>query len=100
MVMAPSAFVPRHEIYVPEKCIDDKSNTSLNHGKLGFHQARAASKRLILEILKQRVASIDVENCRPGEEDPFFVADLGEIYRQHIRWKMNLGRVKPFYGTS
>jgi hypothetical protein len=28
------------------------------------------------------------------------VADMGEIYRQHLRWKMNLGRVKPFYGRS
>jgi ornithine decarboxylase len=100
MVMAPSVFVPPHEIYVPKKFIDDKSNISCNHGELGLHQARAASKRLIFEILKKRVASIDVENCRPGEEDPFFVADLGEIYRQHIRWEMNLRRVKPFYGTS
>jgi ornithine decarboxylase len=35
-----------------------------------------------------------------GEEDAFFVADLGEVYRQHLRWKKNLGRVKPHYGKS
>jgi ornithine decarboxylase len=28
------------------------------------------------------------------------VADLGEVYRQHLRWKLNLPRVKPFYGTT
>ena len=100
MVMAPSAFVPPHEICVPQNFIDEKNNTLTNHGELGLHQTRAASKRLVLDILKKRVSSIDVQNCRPGEEDPFYVADLGEIYRQHIRWKMNLGRVKPFYGAS
>jgi ornithine decarboxylase len=26
------------------------------------------------------------------------VADLGDVYRQHLRWKLNLPRVKPFYG--
>ena len=31
-------------------------------------------------------------------EDAFYVADMGEVYRQHLRWKMNLARVKPFYG--
>jgi hypothetical protein len=28
------------------------------------------------------------------------VADLGEVYRQHLRWKRNLPRVKPFYGKT
>jgi ornithine decarboxylase len=28
------------------------------------------------------------------------VADLGEVYRQHLRWKLNLPRVRPFYGES
>jgi hypothetical protein len=28
------------------------------------------------------------------------VADLGEVYRQHLRWKRNLPRIKPFYGKT
>jgi ornithine decarboxylase len=56
------------------------------------------SKKLIGEALKERVESIDHDVCEPGEEDTFFVADLGEVYRQHMRWKKNLPRVKPFYG--
>jgi ornithine decarboxylase len=55
-------------------------------------------KKLIGEALKQRVESIDQDVCEAGEEDTFFVADLGEVYRQHMRWKKNLPRVKPFYG--
>jgi ornithine decarboxylase len=57
-------------------------------------------KQLIGNALKERVQSIDHETCEAGEEDTFFVADLGEVYRQHMRWKTNLPRVKPFYGEQ
>lgn len=55
-------------------------------------------KKLIGEALHQRVEAVDHEMCDPGDEDTFYVADLGEVYRQHLRWKKNLPRVKPFYG--
>ena len=55
-------------------------------------------KQVIGDVLRNRVEDIDHEICEPGDEDAFFVADLGEIYRQHMRWKLNLPRVKPFYG--
>lgn len=51
-----------------------------------------------MSVLKKRAADVDVDHCDPGDEDAFYVADMGEIYRQHLRWKLNLGRVKPFYG--
>ncbi|KAH6987919.1 pyridoxal-dependent decarboxylase [Ilyonectria sp. MPI-CAGE-AT-0026] len=57
-------------------------------------------KQLIGDALHQRVQAIDHELCDPGEEDTFFVADLGEVYRQHIRWKKNLPRVRPFYAVK
>jgi hypothetical protein len=55
-------------------------------------------KQLIGAALNERVENIDHNGCEPGDEDTFFVADLGEVYRQHMRWKLNLPRVKPFYG--
>lgn len=55
---------------------------------------------LIGNALRQRVETINPEYCEPGDEDTFFVADLGEVYRQHLRWKMNLPRVKPFYAVK
>jgi ornithine decarboxylase len=58
------------------------------------------AKQLIGDALRGRVENIDHEFCEPGEEDTFFVADLGEVYRQHLRWKLNLPRVKPFYGKT
>lgn len=55
-------------------------------------------KTLIGDALQKRVESIDHEACDAGEEDAFFVADLGDVYRQHMRFKKYLPRVKPFYG--
>lgn len=57
------------------------------------------SKDLVLDVLKRQIARVDLDTCDPGEEDAFYVADMGTIYRQHMRWKLNLPRVKPFYGT-
>lgn len=64
------------------------------------HQKAVLPKQVIGEALRQRVEGIDVDLCQPGDEDTFFVADLGEVYRQYQRWKLNLPRVRPFYGKS
>ena len=32
-------------------------------------------------------------------EQAFFVADLGQVYRQHQRWKSCLPEIQPFYGS-
>lgn len=58
----------------------------------------AVAKQLIGDALARRVEAVDHELCEPGDEDTFFVADLGDVYRQHMRWKKNLPRVRPFYG--
>lgn len=77
-------------------------NNNHQHGGLHDHHHDgtnlAHAKQLIGNALRERVESIDHEYCEPGDEDTFFVADLGEVYRQHLRWKLNLPRVKPFYG--
>ena len=62
------------------------------------HGVKSTPQQLIGDALRQRVENIDHEFCEPGDEDTFFVADLGEVYRQHMRWKLNLPRVRPFYG--
>ena len=59
---------------------------------------KAASRALIEQALRSRIETIDHDECDAGGEDAFFVADLGEVYRQHLRWKLNLPRVEPFYG--
>ncbi|KAI1776456.1 pyridoxal-dependent decarboxylase [Hypoxylon cercidicola] len=64
------------------------------------HNGAVIAKQLIGDALRHRVESIDHESCEPGDEDTFFVGDLGEVYRQHMRWKKNLPRVKPFYAVK
>jgi ornithine decarboxylase len=67
-------------------------------GDPSSQNGKEVSKKLIGAALSQRIDEIDHEVCHPGDEDTFFVADLGEVYRQHLRWKQTLPRVKPFYG--
>ena len=58
----------------------------------------ASSAQLVKAALIEHISSIDPNACDGDEENSFFVVDLGEVYRQHIRWKSNLERVKPHYG--
>lgn len=62
------------------------------------HDGATIAKQMIGDALHRRVEAVDHEMCEPGDEDTFFVADLGDVYRQHMRWKKNLPRVRPFYG--
>ena len=78
-------------IDISEKSLRVNSTTN-SHGK-------EYGKILTKNTLKDRVESVDTDTCAAGDEDAFFVADMGEVYRQHLRWKMNLKRVKPHYGT-
>lgn len=91
--MAPSAVTAI-------ETIEDFSSVHALLDKAPFigHHGGSASKDLIGKALRQRVESVDHELCEVDEQDAFFVADLGEVYRQHMRWKKNLARVKPFYG--
>ncbi|MGH0167473.1 UNVERIFIED_CONTAM: hypothetical protein FKN15_052914, partial [Acipenser sinensis] len=35
-----------------------------------------------------------------GDEDAFYVADLGDIVKKHLRWTTALPRVQPFYAVK
>ena len=92
--MAPSATTTAFE-YEPIS-LNQESLTVCNSRKYGGQ----ISKELVKDVLKERAKNVDINVCEPGEEDAFFAADMGEVYRQHLRWKMNLKRVKPHYGES
>ncbi|KAL4910955.1 hypothetical protein BDW74DRAFT_164660 [Aspergillus multicolor] len=83
----------------PDFYVNNKHQFS-NYGADDLSQSRLAAKDLVLSVLKKRAAEVDTDRCAPGEEDPFYVADMGEVYRQHLRWKMNLSRVRPFYAVK
>ncbi|BCS24102.1 type III PLP-dependent enzyme [Aspergillus puulaauensis] len=102
--MAPTACVPAEvcmtKLYDKPDFYVNKSLELSNHGEGELSQSRLAAKDLTLNVLKKRAAEVDTDRCAPGEEDAFYVADMGEVYRQHLRWKMNLGRVRPFFAVK
>lgn len=72
----------------------DKYNPINQHGK------NHRSATIVSNALRAKIESINLQTCEPGEEDAFYVADLGEVYRQHVRWKKTLSRVKPFFAVK
>lgn len=99
--MAPTACVTPAEICTIKNDLIGRDHLDLVTDR-GDHllQSGLTAKELVLDVLKKRAAEVNTDGCGAGEEDPFYVADMGEVYRQHMRWKMNLGRVKPFFGRS
>lgn len=93
--MSPSAFVAIE----PTSSLTTTSSYTRDISQIGYNGV-ALPSQLIGAALKERVENIDHDSCEAGDEDTFFVADLGEVYRQHMRWKLNLPRVKPFYGKN
>ena len=91
--MAPSAITINAE-YTSNDFHEKQSEVQYD-----IHHGKVYGKKLAKDRLKERIENVDTDNCEAGEEDAFFVADLGEVYRQHIRWKLNLNRVKPHYGS-
>lgn len=94
--MAPSATLPNTEYASNENGWEEKSLKAHHSNDHGKEYGRALTKA----HLKRRIEGINTDTCDVGEEDAFFVADMGEVYRQHLRWKLNLKRVKPHYGKS
>ncbi|KAL8937167.1 MAG: hypothetical protein Q9216_004565 [Gyalolechia sp. 2 TL-2023] len=92
--MAPSALTVTNEAY---------ANFHLDRDLIITHKVSDGVKQgkaLVQDALKHRIEEVDTDGCSPGDEDAFFVADVGEVYRQHLRWKMNLKRVKPHYAVK
>ncbi|OJD36399.1 ornithine decarboxylase [Diplodia corticola] len=90
--MAPIALTPPR---TPEL------NMPLDCEEFPFEQRRKVTPEyLVQKTMHDRIQSIDCANCAPGEDDAFFVADLGEVYRLHAEWRRRLGRVTPFFATK
>ncbi|KAI9277148.1 pyridoxal-dependent decarboxylase [Phascolomyces articulosus] len=51
------------------------------------------------ERIKRRFSESST-NRNMDSENPFYVGDLGEIHRQHMKWKSLLPRIEPFYAVK
>ncbi|ORY09332.1 ornithine decarboxylase [Clohesyomyces aquaticus] len=94
--MARSDYPITEEYQLSYEALQSTGNTLGNHVDHGA----GISRQLIGEALRSRVEAINQDTCEVGDEDAFFVADLGEVYRQHLRWKNNLKRVTPHYAVK
>ncbi|CAN3374103.1 ornithine decarboxylase [Diutina rugosa] len=60
--------------------------------------AVVASTAVAKALYKQ--IQVDHEVCDAGDEDSFFVCDLGEIRRAFAQWQHQLPMVKPYYAVK
>lgn len=71
---------------------------------LDYIKPNGAPKPVFFGTIEQQLRTVlgdvDVDACDADGENAFFVADLSEIYRQHIRWIRALPRVIPFYAVK
>ncbi|CAK4029783.1 ornithine decarboxylase [Lecanosticta acicola] len=78
----------------------DSVDATASYYEYGVHNGKKLAKEMIGAALQKHVEGVDPHDCEAGAEDAFFVADLGEVYRQHMRWKKNLPRVTPHYAVK
>lgn len=64
------------------------------------HDGVKLAKEMIGAALQKHVQAVNTDDCEAGDEDAFFVADLGDVYRQHLRWKEHLGRIIPHFAVK
>ena len=69
-------------------------------GAEGTHDGAKVAKEMIGAALQKHIRDVDPHTCEDGADDAFFVADMGEVYRQHLRWKKHLGRVTPHFAVK
>ncbi|KAF9395826.1 hypothetical protein CPC16_006699 [Podila verticillata] len=54
----------------------------------------------VCDMLQAKLQSFDPESEDAEAENAFYVADLGEVHRQHLRWKALLPRIEPFFAMK
>ncbi|KAI9276092.1 pyridoxal-dependent decarboxylase [Sporodiniella umbellata] len=56
--------------------------------------------RSIEEVALEKIQSMAGSRFDADVENAFFVGDLGEVFRQHVRWKALLPRIEPFFAVK
>ncbi|KAG2184993.1 hypothetical protein INT43_000906 [Umbelopsis isabellina] len=54
----------------------------------------------VIQVIREKLDSMNEDRWESDEENSFFVADLGEVQRQHLTWKALLPRIEPFYAVK
>jgi ornithine decarboxylase len=88
--------------YAPWSAKTNYFDKPTSHGAGEEHRQDGVrlAKEMIGAALQKHVQAVDTDDCEAGDEDAFFVADLGDVYRQHLRWKKHLGRIIPHFAVK
>ncbi|ORZ20079.1 pyridoxal-dependent decarboxylase [Lobosporangium transversale] len=54
----------------------------------------------VSQMLETHLSSFDPIGEDAEAENAFYIADLGEVYCQHLRWKALLPRIEPFFAMK
>ena len=78
----------------------EKSKTNNAVGESDITCTDTTYAKNVEEVIKQRLdVSLSSDNDNDSDLDSaFYVGDLGELHRQHLKWKCLLPRIEPFYG--
>lgn len=58
------------------------------------------TKSVVASGLRSKIANIDHDSCEAGDEDSFFVADIGAVVRNYRLWQQELPQVQPHYAVK
>jgi len=102
MARAEHTGINKEHVYSPLRTKYTLSDNVLDYGNNteNRHEGVKVAREMIGAALQKHIRGIDPHQCEVGAEDAFFVADVGEVYRQHLRWKKNLGRVTPHFAVK
>jgi ornithine decarboxylase len=59
----------------------------------------AVHDKSVKEVIAEIVSSKLFEMGDADHENSFYVCDIGDVFRQYLRWKSVIPRVEPFFGT-
>lgn len=86
-------------VQILEPRADSRAQHHRELSPVGTEVKRDAPK-IIHDALVHHVKGIDPEACGAGEENSFFVADLGEVMRSYRMWKSRLPLVQAYYAVK
>lgn len=72
----------------------------VNDLKVSDVRYESPERNVIGKALFNHINKIDPDTCEPGQEDSFFVADLGQIKKAVNYWKSKLPQVLPHYAVK
>lgn len=83
----------------------NKSNDSYEHCiqpiiSKNLKLVDAVSQKLIGNALVNHIKTINHEDCDAGDEDSFFVCDLGEVKKSYQLWQQYLPQIRPHYAVK